>query len=148
MAIAAGEAKNPRKNIPKAIKRVYIRILLFYILGVICIGISVPGEYNRYMSRSSPQEVDADPPLVLVQPTTLILRNTRTLLVPPSSSRSTELVSRPCRASSTPASSPLLGQRLAPTCTPLPEPCTVSPLPVELLPFLERPTRWVYHGSL
>lgn len=30
VAIAAGEAKNPRKNIPKAIKRVYIRILLFY----------------------------------------------------------------------------------------------------------------------
>ncbi|KAF8473614.1 amino acid permease [Gautieria morchelliformis] len=30
VAIAAGEAKNPRKNLPKAIKRVYIRILLFY----------------------------------------------------------------------------------------------------------------------
>lgn len=33
MAIAAGEAKNPKKNLPKAIKRVYIRIVLFYILG-------------------------------------------------------------------------------------------------------------------
>lgn len=33
VAIAAGEAKNPRRNIPKAIKRVYIRILLFYIGG-------------------------------------------------------------------------------------------------------------------
>ena len=32
-AIAAGEAKNPRRNLPKAIRRVYIRILLFYILG-------------------------------------------------------------------------------------------------------------------
>lgn len=31
--IAAGEAKNPRRNLPKAIKRVYIRILLFYIGG-------------------------------------------------------------------------------------------------------------------
>ncbi|KAJ6567180.1 amino acid permease [Mycena vulgaris] len=30
VAIAAGEAKNPRRNLPKAIKRVYIRILLFY----------------------------------------------------------------------------------------------------------------------
>lgn len=44
VAIAAGEAKNPRRNIPKAIKRVYIRILLFYIGGVVIIGLLVP--YN------------------------------------------------------------------------------------------------------
>ncbi|KAJ3552067.1 hypothetical protein NM688_g4353 [Phlebia brevispora] len=44
VAIAGGEAKNPRRNIPKAIKRVYIRILLFYIGGVTIIGLLVP--YN------------------------------------------------------------------------------------------------------
>ena len=33
VAIAAGEAKNPRRNLPKAIRRVYVRILLFYIGG-------------------------------------------------------------------------------------------------------------------
>ncbi|KAG6911819.1 hypothetical protein DXG01_000066 [Tephrocybe rancida] len=44
VAIAAGEAKNPRRNLPKAIKRVYIRICLFYILGTIVIGLLVP--YN------------------------------------------------------------------------------------------------------
>ncbi|KAF8211454.1 amino acid permease [Mycena galopus ATCC 62051] len=42
VAIAAGEAKNPRRNLPKAIKRVYIRILLFYIGGVTIIGLLVP----------------------------------------------------------------------------------------------------------
>ncbi|THH26398.1 hypothetical protein EUX98_g7790 [Antrodiella citrinella] len=42
VAIAAGEAKNPRRNLPKAIRRVYIRILLFYISGVIIIGWLVP----------------------------------------------------------------------------------------------------------
>ncbi|KAF8334137.1 amino acid permease [Cantharellus anzutake] len=42
VAIAAGEAKNPRRNIPKAIKRVYIRILLFYIGGTATIGLLVP----------------------------------------------------------------------------------------------------------
>ncbi|KAJ7122736.1 amino acid permease/ SLC12A domain-containing protein [Mycena epipterygia] len=42
VAIAAGEAKNPRRNLPKAIKRVYIRILLFYIGGVIIVGLLVP----------------------------------------------------------------------------------------------------------
>ncbi|EIW64731.1 amino acid permease [Trametes versicolor FP-101664 SS1] len=42
VAIAAGEAKNPRRNLPKAIKRVYVRILLFYIGGVTIIGLLVP----------------------------------------------------------------------------------------------------------
>lgn len=42
VAIAGAEAKNPRRNIPKAIKRVYIRILLFYIGGVAVIGLLVP----------------------------------------------------------------------------------------------------------
>ena len=40
--IAAGEAKNPRRNLPKAIRRVYIRILLFYIGGVTVVGLLVP----------------------------------------------------------------------------------------------------------
>ncbi|KAF9513650.1 hypothetical protein BS47DRAFT_1295925 [Hydnum rufescens UP504] len=42
VGIAAGEAKNPRRNLPKAIKRVYVRILLFYIGGAWIIGWLVP----------------------------------------------------------------------------------------------------------
>jgi amino acid transporter len=42
VAIAAGEAKNPRRNLPRAIKRVYIRILLFYIGGTAVISLLVP----------------------------------------------------------------------------------------------------------
>ncbi|KNZ73488.1 Lysine-specific permease [Termitomyces sp. J132] len=42
VAIAAGEAKNPRRNLPRAIQRVYIRICLFYILGTLIIGLLVP----------------------------------------------------------------------------------------------------------
>ncbi|KAI0704873.1 amino acid permease [Cytidiella melzeri] len=42
VAIAAGEAKNARKSLPKAIRRVYVRILLFYIGGVTVIGLLVP----------------------------------------------------------------------------------------------------------
>lgn len=71
VAIAAGEAKNPRKsqdiriyrityllvgkNIPKAIKRVYIRILLFYIGGVTIIGMSVisPASAANIVTRSA-----------------------------------------------------------------------------------------------
>ncbi|KAH7910605.1 amino acid permease/ SLC12A domain-containing protein [Hygrophoropsis aurantiaca] len=42
VAIAAAEAKNPRRNLPKAIRRVYLRICLFYIGGVFIIGLLVP----------------------------------------------------------------------------------------------------------
>ncbi|KAI8065915.1 amino acid permease, partial [Gongronella butleri] len=42
VAIAAGETSNPRRNIPKAINKVYIRILVFYILGTFIIGLLVP----------------------------------------------------------------------------------------------------------
>nr|CAB38005.1 amino acid transporter [Amanita muscaria] len=42
VAIAAGETKNPRRNLPRAIKRVYIRILLSYICGTLIIGLLVP----------------------------------------------------------------------------------------------------------
>lgn len=38
ISITAGEAKNPRRSLPKAIRGVYIRILLFYIGGTFIIG--------------------------------------------------------------------------------------------------------------
>ena len=41
-AVAAGEAKNPRRNVPKAIKKTFIRIVLFYLLGTFCIGLVCP----------------------------------------------------------------------------------------------------------
>ena len=40
--MAAAEARNPRRNIPKAIRRVYFRVLVFYIGGVLVIGLLVP----------------------------------------------------------------------------------------------------------
>lgn len=42
VACAAGEAANPRKNIPKACRRVFWRILFFYVLGALAIGVLVP----------------------------------------------------------------------------------------------------------
>jgi amino acid transporter len=41
VAVAAGEAANPRKNIPKAVRRVFWRILFFYVLGSFMIGVTV-----------------------------------------------------------------------------------------------------------
>ncbi|POW07454.1 hypothetical protein PSTT_08234, partial [Puccinia striiformis] len=44
VALAAGEAENPRKNVPKAINKVFYRILIFYVGGMTVVGLLVP--YN------------------------------------------------------------------------------------------------------
>lgn len=50
VAVAAGEAENPRHNIPKAVRRVFWRILFFYVLGVLAIGVLVPYNDDRLLS--------------------------------------------------------------------------------------------------
>ncbi|KAN0082947.1 amino acid-polyamine-Organocation superfamily protein [Tylopilus felleus] len=52
VAMAAAEARNPRRNIPKAIKTVYFRVLVFYIGGVIVIGLLVPWD-KQSLDQSS-----------------------------------------------------------------------------------------------
>ena len=47
VAVAAGEAENPRKNIPKAVRRVFWRILFFYVLGSLAIGVCVPSNDDQ-----------------------------------------------------------------------------------------------------
>ncbi|AII15524.1 amino acid transporter, LysP family [Campylobacter iguaniorum] len=42
VAVAAGEAKNPEKSIPKAVNAIFWRILLFYIFAIAIIGTLVP----------------------------------------------------------------------------------------------------------
>jgi len=46
-AITAGEAKNPKKSLPSAIKGVAVRICMFYILGTFVIGLLVPSNDPR-----------------------------------------------------------------------------------------------------
>lgn len=45
VGVAFGETPNPRKNVPKAIRQTAVRILVFYILGVLILGMCVP--YNN-----------------------------------------------------------------------------------------------------
>lgn len=44
VGLTVGEAANPRKNIPKAVKLTFFRIVLFYLLSVLLLGMCVP--YN------------------------------------------------------------------------------------------------------
>lgn len=42
VGLAAGESEDPAKNVPKAIRQVFWRILLFYILAIFVIGMLIP----------------------------------------------------------------------------------------------------------
>jgi lysine-specific permease len=42
LGVAAGESEDPEKNIPKAVKQIFWRILLFYILAIFVIGLLIP----------------------------------------------------------------------------------------------------------
>ena len=46
IGVTVGEAQNPSKNIPKAIRRTFWRIVVFYIGGVFVIGLIVPSTDN------------------------------------------------------------------------------------------------------
>lgn len=42
IGVTAGESENPRENIPRAIRSIFWRILLFYILAILLIGLLIP----------------------------------------------------------------------------------------------------------
>ncbi|MCJ1415705.1 hypothetical protein MMC32_002037 [Xylographa parallela] len=66
VAVAAGEAENPRKNIPKAVRRVFWRILFFYVLGSLAIGVLVPyNDPNLLSAQSSGASGAAQSPWVI-----------------------------------------------------------------------------------
>ncbi|HDR8040739.1 TPA: amino acid permease [Bacillus cereus] len=50
VGVAAGESKNPKKNVPKAIKQVFWRILLFYICSIFVIGLLIPYTHPYLMN--------------------------------------------------------------------------------------------------
>lgn len=51
VGVAFGETPNPRKNVPRAVNQTLLRIVFFYVAGVLVLGMAVP--YN------SPELLDA-----------------------------------------------------------------------------------------
>ncbi|MEK4496254.1 amino acid permease [Ureibacillus sp. FSL W8-0352] len=51
LGITAGETEDPGKNIPKAVRSVFWRILLFYILAILAIGLLIPYTDPRLLSE-------------------------------------------------------------------------------------------------
>lgn len=64
VGIAAGESATPEKSVPKAIKQVFWRILLFYIFAIFIIGMIIP--------YTSPHLLSADATDVAISPFTLV----------------------------------------------------------------------------
>ncbi|KAG5997785.1 hypothetical protein E4U43_002570 [Claviceps pusilla] len=52
ISVAGAETRNPRQNIPKAAKRVFWRIFVFYLVTVFCIGLIVSSADEALTSRS------------------------------------------------------------------------------------------------
>lgn len=64
VGIAAGESKNPKESVPKAIKQIFWRILLFYIFAIFVIGLIIP--------YTSPNLLGSEATEVAISPFTLV----------------------------------------------------------------------------
>lgn len=51
LGVTAGETEDPGKNIPKAVRSIFWRILLFYILAIFAIGLLIPHTDPRLLSE-------------------------------------------------------------------------------------------------
>jgi yeast amino acid transporter len=52
IAMAAAETRNPRQTIPRACKRVFLRVSLFYVLAVLIVGMLVASDDERLSDQS------------------------------------------------------------------------------------------------
>lgn len=50
IGIAAGESENPEKNVPRAVRQIFWRILLFYILAILVISLIIPYTDGRLLN--------------------------------------------------------------------------------------------------
>ena len=67
IGIAAGESENPSTSIPRAVKQVFWRILLFYVCAILVIGLLIP--------YTDPNLLKGDVTDIGVSPFTLVFQN-------------------------------------------------------------------------
>ncbi|KAG6813772.1 hypothetical protein H0H92_007724 [Tricholoma furcatifolium] len=53
LGITAGETKNPSRNMPRVVKFVFWRIIMFYVLTVLMIGLNVPWDYPNLSNKTT-----------------------------------------------------------------------------------------------
>lgn len=67
VGLAAAETANPRKSLPTAVKQVFWRITLFYIVSLLLIGLLVPYNDPRLMNGDSSADAKASPFVISIQ---------------------------------------------------------------------------------
>lgn len=70
VGVTVGEAQNPRRNIPRAIKLTFWRILVFYVLNILLLGMIVPYNSPQLIfanSQASTNSASASPFVVAIQ---------------------------------------------------------------------------------
>ena len=70
VVIAAGETENPRRNIPKAVRRVFWRIAIFYVLSILLIGMCVSSADPGLLSA-----IQSGAPGVAASPFVIAIKN-------------------------------------------------------------------------
>ncbi|KIX07961.1 uncharacterized protein Z518_02615 [Rhinocladiella mackenziei CBS 650.93] len=53
VVVAAGETENPRRNVPKAVRRVFWRIAIFYVLAIFLVSLCVSAKDPRLLNAIS-----------------------------------------------------------------------------------------------
>ncbi|KAK5661835.1 hypothetical protein OQA88_9938 [Cercophora sp. LCS_1] len=67
VGLAAAETANPRKSLPTAIKQVFWRISLFYIVALTLVGLLVPYNEPRLMGASHIADASASPFVIAIE---------------------------------------------------------------------------------
>lgn len=66
VGLAAAETANPRKSLPTAVKQVFWRIALFYIVSLTLVGLLVPYDDKRLLNGSSSSDAKASPFVIAI----------------------------------------------------------------------------------
>ncbi|CAG8935557.1 unnamed protein product [Penicillium salamii] len=77
VVVAAGETENPRRNIPKAVRRVFWRIAIFYVGSVFLVGLCVSSQDHRLLNA-----IDAGAAGVGASPFVIAIENGGILVLP------------------------------------------------------------------
>ncbi|KAI1647385.1 proline-specific permease [Daldinia loculata] len=69
VVIASGETENPRRNIPKAVRRVFWRIALFYVVAIFLVTLCVSSQDDRLLDaiKSSAPGAAASPFVIAIE---------------------------------------------------------------------------------
>jgi amino acid transporter len=67
VGLAAAETANPRKSLPTAIKQVFWRITLFYIVSLTLVGLLVPYNDPRLLNATSIADASASPFVIAIE---------------------------------------------------------------------------------